>query len=144
MTETKHTPGPFIYTYNEDDQYHQGEILDLDGNLLAIVAGQNYGTTFGGKNRDWNPNHKEEDMQEHKANAALFSAAPELLKALQWALPLAKIAMDSHRMERIKCGHVDINGTYKNGETWVGIWQEEVDKIESAQDAITKALGELN
>lgn len=82
MTETKHTPGPFIYTYNECDQYHQGEILDLDGNLLAIVAGQNYGTTFGGKNRDWNPNHKEEDLEEHKANAALFAAAPVLLQAL--------------------------------------------------------------
>lgn len=82
MTETKHTPGPFIYTYNENSGYHQGEVIDLDGNLLAIVAGENYGTTFGGKNRDWNPNHQEEDLQEHIANAKLFAAAPTLLKAL--------------------------------------------------------------
>lgn len=80
-------------------------------------------------------------FEEDQANAKLIAAAPELLEALQWALPLAKIAMDTHRMERIKCGHMDINGTYKNGETWVGIYQKEVDEIESAQAAIAKALG---
>lgn len=82
------------------------------------------------------------DIAADTHNANLIAAAPELLEALQWALPLAKIAMDTHRMERIKCGHVDINGTYKNGETWVGIYQKEVDEIESAQAAIAKALGQ--
>lgn len=54
----------------------------MDGNLLAIVAGSNYSTIFGGKNRDWNPNHQEEDLQEHISNARLFAASPKLLAAL--------------------------------------------------------------
>lgn len=82
MTQVNHTPGPFIYSYDESERYGQGEILDLDGNLLAIVAGSNYGVTFGGKNRDWNPNHQEEDLQEHISNARLFAASPKLLAAL--------------------------------------------------------------
>ena len=77
-----------------------------------------------------------------KNNANLIAAAPELLEALQWALPLAKIAMSSCQLERVKCGHRDITGTYKDGVTWVGIYQDEVDSIERAESAINKALGE--
>lgn len=68
--------------------------------------------------------------------------ANELLEALQWALPMAILAMEQHRMERVKNGHRDISGTYKNGESWVGIYQDEVDKIEFARAAIAKATGE--
>lgn len=68
--------------------------------------------------------------------------ADELLEALQWALPMAILAMEQHRMERVKNGHRDISGTYKNGESWVGIYQDEVDKIEFARAAIVKATGE--
>ncbi len=82
----------------------------------------------------------EQRREEAAANAKLIVMSPELVKALEWALPLAKIAMDAHRMERIKCGHKDISGTYKNGETWVGIWQNEVDQIEFAQEVLNKAL----
>ncbi len=82
MSEIKHTPGPFIYTYNKDAQYHDGEILDMDRNLLAIIAGSNYGTTLGGKNRDWGEDYEQEDLQEHIANAKLFAASPKLLEAL--------------------------------------------------------------
>lgn len=39
--------------------------------------------------------------------------ANELLEALQWALPMAILAMEQHRMERVKNGHWDISGTYK-------------------------------
>ena len=78
----------------------------------------------------------------NNANRNLISAAPELLEALQWALPLAKIAMSSCQLERVKCGHSDITGTYKDGVTWAGIYQDEVDSIESAESAINKALGE--
>lgn len=64
-------------------------------------------------------------------------------KALAWALPLAETAMENHRYERIKNGHNgDIKGTYKSGQTWVGIWQNEVDAIESARTALSLASGE--
>lgn len=76
---------------------------------------------------------------EHVVNKQVAS---DLLDALQWALPMAILAMEQHRMERVKNGHVDISGTYKNGESWVGIYQDEVDKIEFARAAIAKALGE--
>lgn len=39
-----------------------------------------------------------------------------------------------------------VTGTFqehiKNGESWVGIYQDEVDKIEFARAAIAKATGE--
>lgn len=76
------------------------------------------------------------------ADKILIAAAPDLLEALQWALPLAKIAMSSCQLERVKCGHSDITGTYKDGVTWAGIYQDEVDSIEHAESAIKKALGE--
>ena len=78
----------------------------------------------------------------HRKASKVNDAAPELLEALQWALPLAKIAMSSCQLERVKCGHSDITGTYKDGVTWAGIYQDEVDSIESAESAINKALGE--
>lgn len=55
-----------------------------------------------------------------------------LRDALAWALPLAEWAIDDHRLERLRCGHSDIHGTYKNGVTWAGIYQSEVDQIERA------------
>ena len=77
---------------------------------------------------------------EGQANAKLIAASPDLLVALQWALPLAKIAMEAHRMDRLRCGHNDITGTYTGGDTWVGIYQSEIDEIEFAQSVIAKAL----
>ena len=72
-----------------------------------------------------------------EANARLITAAPDLLEALRWALPLAEMAIESHRIERIRLGHSDIIGTYKNGATWVGISQDEVDQIEKARAVIS-------
>ena len=60
----------------------------------------------------------------------------KLEEALRWALPLAERAVDDHRMERMRCGHNDITGTYKNGVTWVGIHQSEVDQIEFAREVL--------
>lgn len=50
--------------------------------------------------------------------------------------------MDEQRVARVMAGHRDIKGTYSDGSTWVGIFQEEVDLIEKARFAIKKALGE--
>ena len=66
----------------------------------------------------------------------------DLLEALQWALPLAEVAMESHRLDRIKYGHTDISGVRKDGVSYVGIYQDEIDSIEKARAAISKALGE--
>lgn len=68
----------------------------------------------------------------------------ELLEALKWAMPLAVLGIEHGRMERIRCGHSDITGTYKSGETWVGIHQFEVDAIEKARAAIANATQQRN
>lgn len=57
-------------------------------------------------------------------------------QALAWALPLAECAVETRRTERVQAGHHDIRGTYKNGVTWVGVYQSEVDEIESARAAL--------
>lgn len=62
----------------------------------------------------------------------LLKYAPELYETLKWAVPLALVAMEDHRLERIKCGITDIKGTYSNGVTVLGISQDEVDQIEYA------------
>lgn len=59
-----------------------------------------------------------------------------LREALKWALPLAERAVDNHRLERLRYGHDDISGTYRDGQTWEGIYQDEVDQIETARDAL--------
>ncbi len=131
MKQFKGTPGPWVIKPEEVDRGYirvRGARLGGRYKVANVVTPQYEGVLA-------------REAEETRANANLIAAAPELLEALQWALPLAKIAMDTHRMERIKCGHVDINGTYKNGETWAGIYQKEVDEIESAQAAIAKALG---
>lgn len=66
----------------------------------------------------------------------------DLLESLQWALPLAEVAIESHRLERVRCGHTDITGIRKDGVTWAGIYQDEIDSIEKARTAISKALWE--
>lgn len=78
---------------------------------------------------------------EQQQNSRLIASAPDLLEALAWALPLAKIAMEDHRMGRLRAGH-DMTGTYKSGETWVGIYQDEIDKIEYAEYSLAKARGQ--
>ena len=73
------------------------------------------------------------------ATAAKDADIVRLREALKWALPLAERAQDDHRMERIRCGHTDIVGQYKNGVSYVGIYQSEVDQIEEARAALSEA-----
>lgn len=65
-----------------------------------------------------------------------------LRAALRWALPLAERSVDDHRLERVRCGHSDIHGTYKNGVTWAGIYQSEVDQIEEARQTLKETSTE--
>lgn len=116
MKEFKGTPGPW--------SQEEGVISGLgEPYVVAVVT-------------EVNP-----DKYIEEANANLIAAAPNLLKALLWALPLAKIAMAQHQLERCRNGHTDITGTYKDGVTWAGIYQDEVDSIEQADTAINEALG---
>ena len=68
------------------------------------------------------------------ADAGYVIMPREVVDVLAWATPLAELATESHRLERVRCGHNDIRGTYKNGQTWVGIYQSEVDQIEQARE----------
>lgn len=131
MRKFKGTKGPWFTLAAEQPVSNYSHTISSPSGCVGYWKGH----------KDW---HDDLNWVLTKEDADLIAAAPDLLEALQWALPLAKIAMDTHRMERIKCGHMDISGTYKNGETWVGIWQTEVDQIEFAQEAINKALGENN
>lgn len=59
-----------------------------------------------------------------------------LREALEWAMPLAAIALENHRMERCKYKHT-MTYTKRNGEEWVGLYQDEYDKLMSAYDALS-------
>jgi hypothetical protein len=72
----QHTPGPWVYTFNPGE-YSESEILDDEGRLIAIGAGQNYGCwRVGDDNGD----------AEFEANARLIAAAPELYETLKQLL----------------------------------------------------------
>lgn len=66
------------------------------------------------------------------------------MKALEWALPLAEIAIESHCVGRLKTGPTDISGTYKSGMTYVGIYQSKVYQIENAREVLRAAKAALD
>lgn len=70
-----------------------------------------------------------------EANARLIAAAPELLEALKWAVPLAEKALEDHRCLRLECGHHDI------GTKRIGLYDYEVEAKEKARTLISR-LGE--
>lgn len=80
--------------------------------------------------------HAEDTREYQKRISQAEARAERLAEALRWALPLASQGLEMCRLERLRCGHRDITGTYKNGETWVGIHQEEVDGMERARAAL--------
>lgn len=75
--------------------------------------------------------------EEYRKTIAEQAAQIERLRAaLRWALPLATMALEDCRQQRVKLGHTDIIGTYRNGQAWVGIHQSEVDNLEAARAAL--------
>lgn len=140
---TKHTQGPWSI---EKESWLQGHISigAKDHMALIQVVGE----------MDWEGSENEKTLsnpvyaswlkknEELQANARIVAAAPELLEVLKWALPLAEVALDTHRLLRVQCGHNDIQGTYKDGVTWAGIYQDEVDKIEYARELLKQTQGE--
>ena len=68
----------------------------------------------------------------------LRASVGEMRKALEWATPLAELAIESHRLVRLKAGHSDICGTRKDGTKVVGIWQNEIDNIETARSLLAQ------
>jgi len=81
-----------------------------------------------------------EDNLKSECDLNLMAAAPDLLKSLQEALPLVKVAFETCRVERIRCGHQDIRGINQDGQVIIGLWQEEIDQLDNIQKAISKAL----
>ena len=75
------------------------------------------------------------------ADAGFVIMPREATDVLAWAVPLAELAIERHRTERVLHGRNDIYGTYKNGETWIGIYQSEVDQIEQARAMRDAAMG---
>lgn len=68
--------------------------------------------------------------------ADALERAEAMADALSWALPLAGIALEDHRIVRIKAGHQDIVAQRANGEQVVGLWQREIDEQEHARAAL--------
>lgn len=65
----------------------------------------------------------------------------ELIEALEWALPLAELAMEQHRQMRLQCGHNDLTYTTRRGVKFVGLSQAEWDRVERARRALAEAQG---
>jgi hypothetical protein len=70
----------------------------------------------------------------HKVNNsdALFDA---LVAALEYALPLAALALEEHRIERLRCGH-------NFGTKRIGLYDHEVDELERHRAALKAARDE--
>lgn len=64
-----------------------------------------------------------------------------VLDSLVWSLQLAEVALEDCRINRIRCGHLDIVSKYKDGRVCIGLYQDEVDKLESAREVLRKVLG---
>jgi hypothetical protein len=119
MTETKHTPGPWeIFSPDAGPDYHPG-IEALEGSFSIVVYGDEDDVTgVQGRTRP-----------EALANAHLIAAAPDLLEALEGALPsLERLATEEMRGNRAPTGQPPRTAA--------------LERYEIALAAISKARGE--
>lgn len=75
---------------------------------------------------------------------ALLSTSASLQRmreALGCTLPLAEIALEACRDQRCRAGHHDIVFTKRDGVQWVGLYQDEYDRLEKAKEALAALSG---
>jgi len=118
----QHTPGPWRLGKKPEDGYI--DINSDDHYALATVVRLMDTDEIAGRN-----------SPDCEANAHLIAAAPEMLEALEWALPLARQYMEVIAGDRAKAGHTGL-GT-KRGS----LYDHEVEAAEKACAAIAKAKG---
>lgn len=87
----KHTPGPWFVDHKSPFLVRAGD--DIDGRHIAHIGPANYTPRF--------------DVDE--PNARLISAAPDLLEALEYALPYLKACVPFPRNGINQDGSVDVN-----------------------------------
>lgn len=88
--DTKHTPGPWKFSFNEMGGYDcitdAYEVTTEKGEHIALIDLRQYEQVISGNMLDM------PSTNEALANARLIASAPELLKALEELLPVAKSA----------------------------------------------------
>lgn len=62
----------------------------------------------------------------------------KLEEAMKWALPLAEMAQELVRVQRIEAGHMDISYTGADGAQRFGLHQSEWDSAEFARRALAE------
>lgn len=55
---------------------------------------------------------------------------------LQWLVNMAEWGVETYRLERLRYGHHDIRGEKSDGTVIVGLYQDEVDKMERVKALI--------
>lgn len=89
---TKHTPGPWVSTYDEfDDEMHISTQDRVDSHTIAIAS---VGVGYCGPIES-----------EQQANASLIAAAPDLLVALQRCLNFIE-GTEAEFGEEFECGNL--------------------------------------
>lgn len=115
MSKNKFTPGPWELITDEEEMYYVG------GGYPFVKVADNRYIVFEGRN-----------AEEAIANAALTSAAPELLEALELIIKYC------HALEeRLLDNHVIISDMYIENESTR-------DPEDYAEEVIAKAKGESN
>lgn len=65
-----------------------------------------------------------------------------LYEALAWALPLAMMSMETHRLSRLSSGHNDIGAGRERNKTeaLIGLYDSEVENMDKARAALSAAM----
>lgn len=122
--DSKHTPTPWLCTpagRNMRDNYNQSFAIG-EGDQPNLVAGC-FRDVRGG-----------EDTAE--ANARFITHAvnchDELVAAAKYFERLAALALEDHRLARLKCGH-------NVGTKRIGLYDDEVDELERHRETLRRA-----